>query len=259
MSTRHVHNSNRQTVKGKHTGQSSYRLNLEHLEDRTLPTAANSAFVSALYTTLLNRSADAGGLAAWTAALDNGTLTPSQVANGFTSSPEFRADEINAAYELLLHVPLDGTTLPYWASFVGQGNSQSQVLAVIAGSDMYFQNRGGSTNDGFLQALWSDAYNRPIDAASQMYWDAKLAGGTSRLEVAMAVFTSPEYYIDQVASYYTKYLGRAPDLGGFTFWVNSLENGASTESVIAGFVGSQEFYQRSQTQPRRRPLRSRSM
>lgn len=49
---------------------------------------ANSDFVELFYQTVLGRSADAAGLAAWTALLDGGTLTRADVARGIAQSGE---------------------------------------------------------------------------------------------------------------------------------------------------------------------------
>ena len=102
MSTPNPRNSSRRGGKGTSLGERFIRLNVEHLEDRSLPSAANSAFVSQLYMTVLNRPADAGGLAAWTAALDAGTVTQAQVAHDFMTSPEFYTDLVTGYYQTYL-------------------------------------------------------------------------------------------------------------------------------------------------------------
>jgi hypothetical protein len=53
--------------------------------------SANLA-VNSFYAVFLQRPADAGGSAYWTQQLENGTMTFSQVALPFLSSPEFVAD-----------------------------------------------------------------------------------------------------------------------------------------------------------------------
>src|SRR5262245_57245389 len=50
----------------------------------------NAGFVSLLYSQMLGRAADAGGLAAWTAVLDGGA-SRKLVFDGFAGSPEFFA------------------------------------------------------------------------------------------------------------------------------------------------------------------------
>ena len=52
---------------------------------------------------------------------------------------------------------------------------------------------------------------------------------------------SPTDTAGQVYRVYEATLGRAPDQEGLTNWVNALNSGTSLQSVVNGFVGSQEF------------------
>src|SRR5712692_2145361 len=68
------------------------RLYVETLESRNLLDAAVSlGFVAQTYRDLLHREADAGGLAAFSTALENGTATRSTVALAIQGSPEYQA------------------------------------------------------------------------------------------------------------------------------------------------------------------------
>jgi hypothetical protein len=58
------------------------------------PSSSNSTFVTILYEVVLGRSPDAGGLAAYTAALDSGSLTRSNCIVAFSEGQEF----INRTY-----------------------------------------------------------------------------------------------------------------------------------------------------------------
>jgi len=51
--------------------------------------------------------------------------------------------------------------------------------------------------------------------------------------------------MDEVSSYYQQFLGRLPDTGGFTHWVDQLNSGVTNELVVAGIVGSQEYCMRA--------------
>jgi hypothetical protein len=73
-------------------------------------------------------------------------------------------------------------------------------------------------------------------------------GGTDTLSgVARAQFvdgyitTSTSDFAAQVYRVYGATLGRAPDAAGLTNWTHALENGASLQSIVNGFVGSTEF------------------
>ncbi len=64
--------------------------------------AANLTFVDTLYTEVLGRPADAGGVQAWTAALDADVLTPAQVLAEFTQSAEAHARDATPVTNFLL-------------------------------------------------------------------------------------------------------------------------------------------------------------
>ena len=154
-------------------------LNLEHLEDRLAP-SANSNFVSNLYKDLLNRAPDAGGLTAWTATLDQGTLTRTQVALDIEYSPEYMNILVANAYGALLNRAPDAGGQQAWVMYLQEGHTQSQLYASIASSPEYFQTRGGNTNSGFVTALYEDALNRAPDAGGAAFWEGQLAAGDWR-------------------------------------------------------------------------------
>ena len=97
-------------------------------------------------------------------------------------------------------------------------------------------------SDAFLCSAYEDLLGRAPDPGGLSFWDAQLAGGTSRTTVAYDIVTSSEYRSDLVNGYYEAFLGRARDAGGLSYWMAQLNGGASDQSVIAGFLGSGEFY-----------------
>ena len=50
----------------------------------------------------------------------------------------------------------------------------------------------------------------------------------------------------RVISFYYGMLRRAPDQGGYDFWVNELKIGKSPNDLINGFISSAEYQQRFQ-------------
>jgi hypothetical protein len=61
------------------------------------------------------------------------------------------------------------------------------------------------------------------------------------LAVASGIVHSTENFDNFVITEYATLLGRAPDVGGFNFWVGQLQNGMSPEAVEIGFVTSAEY------------------
>jgi hypothetical protein len=113
------------------------------------------------------------------------------------------------------------------------------------GSQEYFQVRGGGTNVGFLQALYHDALNRDIDSSGQSFFSQALADGMSRTQVASLIFSSDEYRLDLVQSYYQRFLDRIADTASLNSWFSFLKNGAPDDQVIAGITGSLEYFNKT--------------
>jgi len=207
------------------------------------PTGGNldQNFVTQLYIDLLRRQPDAMGLQAFTSALDQGT-SRSQVVNAILLSPEYLALEVQDQYEHFLQRPVDPAGLSAFTALLAAGGTVEQVVVALVSSAEYFQNRGGGTNQGFLNALYLDTLGRPVDATGEAVWLQDLQQGISRAQVAAAILGSQEYQQRSIGSYYQQYLQRNADQGGLNSWVNMLQQGASDNVVISGLLTSQEYY-----------------
>src|SRR5262249_26485077 len=116
------------------------------------PDPRNSAFVAQVYLDLLHRAADAARAAAFVSLLNQGALTRTQVALVIETSAEYQPYQINAIYESVLLRALDPGSLSALLGFLAAGGTYQQIQAVVAGSDEFFTDAGG-TNDGFLNSL----------------------------------------------------------------------------------------------------------
>lgn len=201
----------------------------------------NESYVTRLYLDLLGRAPDAGGLAYWLGQLQAGA-SRTQVALGFEASPEYQTREIQQLYQELLGRPADQQGLSTFLSAMQQGASIRQVEAVILASNEYYQTQGGGTNQGFLQALYEDVLGRPIDPQGDATFSLMLAQGTPRIVVVNMVLYSQESNVDTVMGYYEQYLGRPADQQGLAFWVSLLDQGQPVEQILAGILGSEEYY-----------------
>ena len=74
------------------------------------------------------------------------------------------------------------------------------------------------------------------------YWTVVLQRGGSPYTVAIGFAASTERERQRIAADYEIYLGRALDPTGQAYWVNQFLNGAHNEDVVAGFLGSPEYY-----------------
>jgi hypothetical protein len=202
----------------------------------------NQLFVLQLYQDLLERAADAAGLASWSGQLDSGAMTRTQVAGAIASSMEYRSDEVQALYQHYLCRAADPAGLAGFVSLLDSGGSVEQVAAMIVGSPEYYQVRGGSTTAGFLTALYQDALNRLPDASGEAGFALALAQGANRGQVAAAVFTSAEYRQDLVQADYLTWLNRPADPSGLNGFMAGLAGGLRDETLAAEILGSDEFF-----------------
>lgn len=201
---------------------------------------ANQRFVARLYTDLLGRPVDDSGLRTFSDLLDRG-VTHAQVAQIIASSREYQTLVVQRTYLTLLARPVDPQSFPQALQLLASGGSVEQLQAVLLGSAEYFQQRGGGTVAGFLDALWHDVLGRSVDPAGGLAATRLLAGGASRTAVATAVLTSLEGQQHRVSTYFQQFVHRAADASGLAAWVNALHLGARDEQVIAGILGSREY------------------
>jgi Domain of unknown function (DUF4214) len=210
-----------------HPGSSRSTLLVEKLEDRTVPASTltpNQAFVSALYHDLLNRAPDSGGLASWTAMLDQSLDSRSQVVQGFLSSLEYRTDAVENLYQTYLHRNGDTSGLNAFVNYLGQGGTIKEVAAIMLSSQEYFQVRGGGNINGFLQAIYNDVLKRAPDSLGLQSFTSALNNGVSRMQVAQLILDSPEATNLEVTQLYKEFLRRNPDPAGQTAFDNALLN-----------------------------------
>jgi hypothetical protein len=206
-------------------------------------TRGNQSYVSSLYHDLLHRDADGTGLAAWTGMLDAG-ISRVQVALDIEQSTEYVQDEVQSLYEHYLHRQADSTGLAVFTQFLAEGGTLEQVAADIVGSPEYYQTRGGGTLDGFLSAAYEDALARAVDPIGQSGFLQATAAGVTRGQVATVIFTSTEYRQLGVERDYLTFLDRQADATGLQVFTTALTQGTRAEVVLAGILGSDEYFSR---------------
>ena len=207
------------------------------------PDPRNPAFVAQVYLDLLHRPADPGGFTAFLNVLNQGLITRPQLVFAIEASAEYRINQINTIYETLLGRTADPGGLNVFLGFLALGGTYEQIEGIVAGSDEFFA-RSGSTNDGFLNALYQDALGRAPDGGGRAGFDQFLARGGTRTQVATIIFTSLEHDIDLVSGWYVAFLRRPPDANGLNGFVTALMLGARDETLVAGIVGSDEYLAR---------------
>ena len=217
-----------------------------------LTSASNEAFVMQQYLDFLGRDGDAEGIAYWKGELDNGTQTRADCVNNFVFSEEFQAkvapvSRIYLAY--FLRIP-DTGGLEFWINEKLAGKTISDISDSFAASTE-FQNTYGSLNNAdFVNLVYTNLFNRAADSGGFSYWKGQLDNGIDNRGTVMASFSESQENITltesniRVISFYYGMLRRAPEQGGYDFWVNELKIGKSPNDLINGFISSAEYQQR---------------
>jgi uncharacterized protein (TIGR03118 family) len=207
------------------------------------PVQVNPAFVTQVYTDLLQRPVDAAGLAFWDNQQAQGA-SRQQVVAAIENTPEFQAVQVRNLYTRYLHRAVDPVGLNFWTAQLAQGATLEQVESGITGSPEFFTTQGGGTKAGFLTALYHDALGRAPDATGETGFMAALNSGATTAQVAAVLFASNEFRTDLVSGFYQSFLHRAADANGLQFFVQALQQGATDQDVIAVIVGSNEYFSR---------------
>jgi Domain of unknown function (DUF4214) len=207
----------------------------------------NAAFLQQVYLDLLGRAIDSSGMAGWGQVLDQGVSRSVVVLEIETcSTQEYQTRMVNLAYELLLRRPVDPSGLQTGLNVLGSFGLGAEY-AFIAGSQEYQQQRSGGAPSGWLSAIYQDAFHRAIDPSGQASFTEELSAGSITYQQAAAIiFTSPEYQMDLVENDYKVVLRRPADSAGLIHWIGLLAAGASPEQILAGILGSPEYFDLAQ-------------
>ena len=239
--------------------------------DRIADRGPVEEFVTRLYRNLLGREPEADGLAAWTDALLERRSTGAKVVYKFVYSDEFQSnplghtDFVKAMYLTILGREPDDDGLKAWVNVLKNGCTRKKVLAGFLNSaemkalcesigiepgsyysdDIVDQN---SKVTFFVTRMYHQCLSREADYDGLAAWvSALLEGRADGMKIANGFFFSPEMEAKNlsntvfVTQAYITLMDRGPDRDGLKAWTDALDNGASREKIIKGFVGSDEF------------------
>ncbi len=136
-----------------------------------------------------------------------------------------------------------GSYLSFWQYILGSGGSPGSLIAAVNGTDAWDHTAGAVTR------LYRAYFQRDPDSGGLAFWIGWLRGGRSVTDVSNFFASSSEFqstygslddgaFVDLV---YQNVLGRAPDSGGRSYWLNRLANGLTRGGMMAYFSDSSEF------------------
>jgi hypothetical protein len=163
---------------------------------------------------------------------------PLQVPNPADSKEAY----VQNLYRNILGRNADPQGLSAWESQLNQGATRLQVAQQIWTSP---EHRGLQ-----VESNYQDLLHRPSDAGGKAFWVNALVSGAGEADVLDGFLTSAEYsrthatdaaFVDGL---YNDLLGRTPDANGRADWLLALQQGATPDSVVHGFLFSTESLNR---------------
>jgi hypothetical protein len=209
-------------------------------------------FVMQQYRDFLGREGDSGGVTFWAGQINSGARTRAQTVDNFFNSTEFQnntAPVTRLYFAYFLRVP-DTGGLNFWLGQFRSGVSLEAISQAFAQSTEFQSRYGSLTNSQFVSLVYNNVLGRPPDSGGLAFWTGRLdSGAMNRGQVMLAFSESAEYRIIIfndvfVTQIYVGMLRRAPDTGGFNFWVGQLDSGVSGLNLIQGFLNSTEYRSR---------------
>jgi hypothetical protein len=209
-------------------------------------TSENTNFIEKAYLDLLQRPASPTDIASGVLLLGGGE-SRYQFALSLDTRTEYYQLLVESYIPALLGRPATSTDL---AGLIGlfSSNSDEFVQAQIAGSAEFFL-KSGSTDAGFVTALFKDFLNRTPTNSEVTFWVGELSS-KSRDDVASEFLGTLAYDQDLVSGYYLQFLRRSGVSMEISLFANDLKSGTLTdEQVIASLVGSDEYFSLAQPPP----------
>ena len=99
--------------------------------------------------------------------------------------------------------------------------------------------------ESYVASIYQDLLHRPVDAAGEAYWVARIDQGAPLDRVAAAFVHGDEHFLALIESTYQSALGRPPGQEGLEYWLAAFRGGLSDEQFEADVLSSDEFYQRA--------------
>ncbi|MGC5169232.1 DUF4214 domain-containing protein [Microbacterium sp. DT81.1] len=202
------------------------------------------AFVRAVYVDLLGRDGAAEERVGWGQAIALGA-PPTQVAQGFVNSDEFRILKITEAYREVLGREPDEGGMTAWLNGMRAGIlSPDDAYRGLLRSDEYYTRTGG-TDPAFVAALYEKILHRTAGQEEIDGW-SRVAAVAGRAAVVDSIWMSMEAAGARVAMMYRSYLGREADQAAMEGWGDQgLRYGDN--AVRMGILGSPEYQSRAIT------------
>ncbi len=209
-------------------------------------------FAMQQYRDFLQREGDPAGIHFWQNQLQNGASRRVDMIDGFLRSAEF-GEVITPVARLYFayfrRIP-DYDGLTFWVNAFKNGESLISISQAFAESAEFRNAYGNLDNRNFVSTIYQNVYGRSADAGGLNYWTGLLDQNVVNRGAVMVEFSKAAEYqtiIEPSVTVTMVYMGmlkRAPDQGGFDYWVSLLRSGQTPLNLIEGFLSATEYYNR---------------
>ena len=229
------------------------------------------AFVTRLYTLVLNREGDSDGIKYWSEKLIHGTASGADIIYGFVFSTEFKnrnlsnEDYVEILYNAIFDRPSDNSGKVYWVDFLNNGLTRYYVCAGFTNSDefknlcnKYNINAGGlkltsytdcnPNTTKFVARLYTQLLQRQPDESGIEYHVWRLVTNQCSAAESVSDFVFSDELnkqnisdTDFVERLYKTILGRPSGGTECSGWVSLISQGMSRSYILNQFICSQEF------------------
>jgi hypothetical protein len=204
------------------------------------------------YRDFLAREGDSDGVDHWASQVASNTTSRGAVIEQFLNSAEFggvMAPVARLYFAYFLRIP-DKNGLDFWVDFHRAGNPMESISNYFAQSTEFAMTYGALDNAAFVDRVYRNVLGRAPDAGGLAYWRDQLDRNLrTRGQVMLAFSESLEYSALTaneifVTMTYMGMLQRAPEEGGFAYWVDYMDRGNSGLALIDAFLGAAEYRSR---------------
>jgi len=207
---------------------------------------ATQLYLNQIYLDILHRPIDDASLQRWSNALAKGRSRIS-VVNAIMHSTEARTVAVQTVYQAYLGREATPTEV---SRAIKQSKAYRNDLRVgVLSSREYIVSHGMGNSDAYVVALGYDVLGTQTAPATFATLIGRLSGGATPTTVVLNVLNSTPAYQAFVVANYSTYLHRVPTANELARLVDEMSRGASTRTVLAQLLASQEYYNQVTTIP----------
>jgi hypothetical protein len=201
-------------------------------------------FIASVYSDLLGRLPERGGLDHYRIVVGNGQ-TPAarlKVAQEIIASQEYRRALLQKLYQRFLKRSADASGLATYSQYPPW--DEGKITIELLSSQEYWQNHGSTCSD-YVTGLYQDLFGHDPDPGGKQFWtnECRLNGGfpNGARNVAQRNYSSDEGRMHLVILDYSTLLRRLPDPSGLPYYATRLKTDPN-DVVIAEILSSAEYF-----------------